>query len=49
MAGISTLKTRGILEPDELIESGRVLFSSFVFAFLGTLRWRRQAEAEVER
>jgi hypothetical protein len=42
LAGISTLKTRGILEPDEFIEAGLVLFSSFVFAFLGTLRWRRQ-------
>jgi hypothetical protein len=49
MAGISTLKTRGILEPDEFIEAGLVLFSSSVFAFLGTLWWRRQAEAEVER
>lgn len=43
VASISALKARAILQSDEFIEAGLVLFSSFLFAFVGTL-WRRRAE-----
>jgi hypothetical protein len=45
VAAISTLKARGLFEPDQVIEPSIVLSSSFFFALLGTL-WSRRQQAQ---